>query len=317
MLTNLQKEILDGAMLGDGSFFKGKRAKNAYLSYTSNKLDHVDYIFQHFKEFCGYAQVKMKEIFDKRTQKTYTRYYFTSKSFSFFTELHDRWYKPKKIVPDNIILTPTTKLVWYIGDGCLRKDGRIVLCTNCFSEESIREILLPQLINYTPTIGYSRKEPMIIIPRNKSRLFLNDIGECPVRSYSYKWDIKDYIIPARENKIYRTSKDEIAQFVKLYKSGMSYYAIAKEFNYSVSRVCHCLQRYKDENGNSIFINGKNSKEVVLTIDQIHKIIEMRHQGKSIAVIMKELNLGRSTILRCLKNREIERGNKTCYTYQSQ
>ena len=241
----INEEILSGVLLGDGNLRLGVRSKNASFTYTSKEKDHVDFVFKYFKEFCTNNEIKFTSYFDKRTNKTYSRYYFTTKSLPIFTNYYNKWYiNKKKIIPDEITLSNDSLLLWYIGDGHLRKDdNRIILSTNCFPKEQIKNIIIPKLKRFKPKIGYQKnKQPIIIIPREAVDMFLSEIGPCPFISYAYKWDIKPYKIKGRIGGIHKTTKEELDKFIQLYENGMTYYAIAKLFNYSPSRIVHALMR---------------------------------------------------------------------------
>lgn len=54
--------------------------------------------------------------------------------------------------------------------------------------------------------------------------FIKYIGECPFDDYLYKWDIKRY-----KNSAPKDHKDKEQIFCEMYKSGMTYYKIAKQF----------------------------------------------------------------------------------------
>ena len=49
-LTEEQLQVLDGAMLGDGSLIIHKQGKNAHFSYVSKSKQHVEFVGNYFKE---------------------------------------------------------------------------------------------------------------------------------------------------------------------------------------------------------------------------------------------------------------------------
>ena len=51
ILTEEQLQVLDGAMLGDGSLIIHKQGKNAYFSYLSKSKQHVEVVGNYFKEY--------------------------------------------------------------------------------------------------------------------------------------------------------------------------------------------------------------------------------------------------------------------------
>lgn len=198
MLTEIQKEIITGALLGDGSLQLYKKSVNAHFAYSSKNKDHVEFIAKHFLHLCNDNPIKLRSSFDKRTNKTYHAYYFRTKANPDLTDLYYTWYKNKiKNIPPFITLTKLSMLIWYLGDGHLHKrDNYIKLCTNCFDINDITTILLPQLHYFNPRIIMTEKrQPIIIIPRKYVKQFLQFIGNCPVSSYTYKWEFwKEYLL---------------------------------------------------------------------------------------------------------------------------
>ena len=51
ILSDMQKEVLYGALLGDGSLITHKNGKNSYFSYLSKSKQHVEYVMGHFSEY--------------------------------------------------------------------------------------------------------------------------------------------------------------------------------------------------------------------------------------------------------------------------
>jgi hypothetical protein len=202
-LNKEQEEILFGGLLGDCCLTKnGRNDNNAQIIYTSSVKDHVEYFKSFFTNISSNESKNLieKKYLDKRTKKEYSRYIFRSILNKTLTEYMSKWYKDgTKIIPDTLKLTPKMCLIWYLGDGSIQnhyKDKRtdlIKLSTNSFTEKEITNILLPQLIDFEAYIGFTeKKQPVIRIPRRKVKKFLDYIGDCPVETYKYKWEIFDY-----------------------------------------------------------------------------------------------------------------------------
>lgn len=195
-LLNVQN-ILDGCLLGDGCLYMGKKSKNACFLYRTSSEEHAKYIHNFFKQYCSdnYQILKKREIFDKRTEKTYVSYYFNTKCLPFFTENYNRFYENNiKIVPKNIKKNKELLLFWYIGDGELNKNnGTIKLHTNSFTESDVN-FLCELLKDFKARKTIKDKNSFIItIPRFYSVKFLDFIGKCPIKDYSHKWNNKKYI----------------------------------------------------------------------------------------------------------------------------
>lgn len=196
-MTNEMYEVLRGTLLGDGSLLTSKN-QNAFFSYTSKSLQHVQFVAKYFDEYkCGKG-IYSYDIFDKRTNKVYQRNQFVTKRSNTLTKERDKWYiNGIKHIPEDLVLTPLMCLLWYIGDGGL-SNNTITLSTNCFEKEEIETILLPQLSMFEAKIakcGRSKKEHNIqyvikIYKRENVVSFLKYIGECPFEDYKYKWNVK-------------------------------------------------------------------------------------------------------------------------------
>ena len=258
-LTQRQQEIINGALLCDGSIVKPKKGLNAYFSYLSKSEEHVRAVCTELEDYVSPGfYYKYEEIYDKRTDKSYSRYSFRTLTNPTFTELYNMWYKNNiKIVPKNLILTPLTCLIWYLGDGELaqsstRASGYILLCTDSFIKEDIEKYLLPQLSNFSATLvehGYNKYR--IYIPRIKVKEFLEYIGPCPVEDYQHKWNIQEY---KRKPLCYEPEIEK--QIIQAYEDGCSPGTIANYFQRDRTTILSCLKRYGLDTNKNKFSNKK-------------------------------------------------------------
>lgn len=287
-LNNYQKEILNGAMLGDGSLCISKNGINAQFCYTSKSLQHVEFVTKEFLQYSYKEGIKHISVFDKRTNKTYERYTFRTISDNGLTNIYNQWYRNKiKHIPRDLILTPTTCLIWYIGDGCICNSSKhngqhIKLATNCFTKEEQENILLPQLKQFDARlnkVGKSKNtgeyQYAIFIPRKYIKDFLEYIGECPFSDYAYKWNVKDI------NTISYTQY--YSEWEEKYKSGINYCQIAREYNADPTTVLKHLQKvgiYKKFEGYKQFykeweeryLNGESFYEISKDYDCYHQTV---------------------------------------------
>lgn len=189
-LTQYELEVIQGCLLGDGSL--SIKGKSSCFMYGSSNYDHTYYIWKLLKSLMTprfkNGPVESK-IYDKRTGKTYTRYEIRTKSNITFYNLRVKWYPDGiKIVPNDLQLTNTVILLWYIGDGSLDKQhGYIKLCTDSFDTKSL-ELLNSQLQDFKSWINYNNNR--IFIKRIHCEKFLNHIGDCPIDTYKHKWELK-------------------------------------------------------------------------------------------------------------------------------
>lgn len=244
ILTDIQKQVLDGALLGDGCLYRHKNGKNAQFTYLSKSQQHVEYVMNHFQKWLSGEGIRNSAYFDERTQKEYFR--TTAKTYTneTFTEQYNRWYpQGEKHLPQDIVLTPLVCLIWYIGDGGIIHANRseyIKLSTQCFSKEEQEQLLLPQLAQFEASLMKTdNNQYYIYIPHRKEQEFLEYIGQCPFSDYEYKWQYTPY-----KNAKPKSHKEHEQEFCEMYKNGMTYYAIAKHFGIEPNAVKYYLKKNK-------------------------------------------------------------------------
>ena len=184
-MSEYQRDVLYGAMLGDGCLCKNKHGLNAQFTYGSKSKQHVEFVCESFKDMLYKDCIKYLTYFDKRTNKSYERYAFRTTSNPTFRYEKDKWYlNDKKILPNDLILTSTVCLIWYIGDGCICHSNNtqyIKLATQCFSKEEQEEILIPQLQEFEAHLikadisSNGEHKYFIYIPRRKINKFFQKI----------------------------------------------------------------------------------------------------------------------------------------------
>ena len=296
--TNIHK-IIDGCLLGDGHLeYKDNKNYNSCLSYGSSVKEHTEYIHQFFKEYCNenYREIKRSEIFDKRTNKTYVRYWFRTKCLPIFTEQRKRFYSNGlKIIPRDLEINEVLLLFWYIGDGELEsKNGYIKLHTNSFTLSDVN-FLISKLKNFEAKISKKVENQYIIsIPRKCVKLFLKYIGNCPIKNYKHKWVFVDYKNKNIELNGIQNYSDVYPIIVNDFLSGnFTIYQLYKKYNVPINAIKNNFDR-----------NGINWKPVV----NKKKIIQYNIEGKELEIwecgqdISKKLNFNASAISECCRGK---------------
>lgn len=196
-LTEFQKEILIGGLLGDSHLYQYKKQVNAGLtiSHMASDEDYLFFKFNSLKEFCS-SDLKRISRFDKRTNKTYHSVVFRTQVSPIFSEYRNKWYpKGIKIVPNDLKLTPLICSIWFCDDGCVTQYGknkdrlRLQLSTDGFIYDEV--IFLSELLS--KTIGGTFN-----VFRKKKHWFI---------ATSHLSTIKfiDYILPAFPDSMKRKS----------------------------------------------------------------------------------------------------------------
>ncbi len=252
-VTDIQHQVLVGALLGDGHITRfSERRINSAFCYASKSKQHVGFIHSYLLNLASNKEkevVSEMDVFDKRTGKYYKRFYFTTKYNTAFTSYRKEWYYATKIIPTNVVLTPLVCLVWYIGDGCIMNRNKnnttdgIQLATNGFSKNDIESVLLPQLAVFEPFISINKnKQCTIKIPRRKIELFLNYIGCCPFEEYKHKWFFHSYKRASTKIKGVNNHTHKKDKIYELYRSGKTRYEISRLLEIEESLVGYYLRK---------------------------------------------------------------------------
>lgn len=164
-LTDIQEQILNGHLLGDGCLCKPKN-DNTNSRFTikraASDLEYLNWSAKYFQDYLSPTGVYNIKIFDDRYKKYYYSSIFYTRQLPIFTEYYNKWYpKGKKIVPKDLILTPLTIAVWLADDGSIRSQSptklTMTFSTDSFSKENV--IFLQEQLNklYGPRIYVKNK----------------------------------------------------------------------------------------------------------------------------------------------------------------
>jgi len=168
VLTQRQREILIGTLLGDAHLEKNGK-------YTRLRVDHYDkhkeYIFWLAEEFLPFS-CKPRHIVqaDKRSGKNYSRWHFSTKSLPIFDEFRELFYENRrKRIPLSLSqsLTPLSLAVWYMDDGFRRKDSKgFYFCTSSYTseEQKILQEILREKCGLVTNIHHQHKLERLFIP---------------------------------------------------------------------------------------------------------------------------------------------------------
>lgn len=159
-LTRLQKDILVGSLMGDGNIDK-KNKKNQPMKVDWSSEDQCKWLDDNLGWMStGVSLVETSEGACARMggsdMKGYERstdpddwsdiYRVRTRSHPFITKMTTEWYGDsgyeKKCWPDDLVLSPTVLLLWYVGDGYYNnkqqnRDVRIFLSNEEGNEDKI------------------------------------------------------------------------------------------------------------------------------------------------------------------------------------
>lgn len=194
-LSDLQRSVLIGSLLGDGCLHTVKTNKSPTLFIRRQPLDlpYLKWQFSVFKNLCGGNSIRKGKQFHKEQNKEYEYCCFETRSIPAFKSFYDDWYpNGTKIVPRNFDLDPIIIAIWICDDAHIRKVGNalsIKFCTNGFIKEDTLYLksLLDKRYNTNFTIQEAKKSQYVIMAHDyQSRLILKDIDSSFPASMSRK-----------------------------------------------------------------------------------------------------------------------------------
>lgn len=210
-LKKHQKDLLVGTLLGDGNLQTGTEGRTwRYRAlHKDEHKEYLDYKYKIMEPFCTSGPI-YSETVDKRTRKTYKRWYFNTIVSNEFKHYGNLFYKLDtksntmiKDVPNAIerFLTPRAIAYWYMDDGNLKELGRgnaMRICTESFSLNGVNRLkkALDTLygIKYTSLNVKKNKQQIItgyrLIILEKSALEFRDLIE-PYLITCIKYKVSD------------------------------------------------------------------------------------------------------------------------------
>ncbi len=195
-LSQFQRQVIEGCLLGDGCVYDrfGHNANFTVRTIHSSFAEHiVNMLPFHFNIHTVKAHKTVicgKETFGK------TAYNVQSRCDVSLKEFRSQWYDGRrKIVPDDLSLSPTAVLYWFYGDGATslvkgKTSVILTLCTNCFSVNEC-EMLSGKLYDACGVrfnVNLSKGGPVLQVNKKQAAWdFFDYIGECTCPCFQYKW----------------------------------------------------------------------------------------------------------------------------------
>ena len=113
-LTQVQKSLIEGSLLGDGCLrIQGKRVNALFeVNHTFKQKEYVDWKYELLKN------IVITPPKPRKGKGVRIAYRFTTRSVPVLTEYHKKFYQnKKKIIPDCLFFTPLLLAVWFMDDG--------------------------------------------------------------------------------------------------------------------------------------------------------------------------------------------------------
>ncbi len=176
-MTNRQKDIITGVLLGDGHLEKNGRFVRLKIDQTLKHSDYVNWLYDELKDLVPSQPVIIEEN-DKRTHKIYRRLHFSTFSNAEFKKWREDFYVDrKKIVPsriESILKSAISLAIWLMDDGYKRNDcAAIRLNTDAFTYEEQKMLIkcLRENFEISSRIHKKGKWYNIYIPKGEAKEF--------------------------------------------------------------------------------------------------------------------------------------------------
>lgn len=179
-LSQIQNEMLDGLLLGDG----GLQCRSRFSARYGHSDKHEEYLL-YLKKLMPFKC----NILSATSRKKYTFFRLTTLDYIELKHEFDRWYiNGEKHVPEDVHITPESIYHWYTGDGTYSARGYFYLAANGFTKNEC-EYLIEKLRDIDIHATYQKCGNIWIRKRSIERFF-DTIGACRCKCYNYKFPIK-------------------------------------------------------------------------------------------------------------------------------
>ena len=209
-------EWIDGFLLGDGTIKFNNRQiyGGSRFSIGTSSPDWTKYAMSKFLPYSPSDIRAWGKIDEKHPNYTHT---ITTLTHPDIVHQAERWYSgpnQSKKVPPDVRITPTSILLWYLGDGSLTcvedLNTYIVRFATCaFSVEDIENILMPKLRALGIECSRDEFKNDIRIKAASIGRFFDLIGnKSPIACYDHKFNIPDWVRLIRLSEIVKDDKEK-------------------------------------------------------------------------------------------------------------
>jgi len=197
-ISPLQKSLIIGSLLGDGTMWMGKGAVNANFKVEQG-LVQKEYVYWKYEilKSLVFTEPKISYRYDLQKKKYPKSWWFRTIRHPLITQIYNQFYfsdgykTGRKIIPESIVdeLDPLGLAIWIMDDGSFNK-GRIDISTYSF--------LLPEINLLQQTFKKKFEVEMnYYSDRNKGYRMYSNLKE----TQKLIEIIKPYIIPSMMYKI--------------------------------------------------------------------------------------------------------------------
>lgn len=299
-------EWFDGFLLGDGSlrfsnasFKKEAKIDYARISMASTQIEWAKYAVAGFLPYFENGKIITKKyVYENNPKNPNPLYVVKSLGHPDIAKQVTRWYplpETKKIVPNDVRITPTSVMLWYLGDGSLVNHKNVKFAACGFSNEQISDLLIPKLeaFGIHCYLGHWRQYPYVWVRRNSVGKFFDFIGKVsPIKCYAYKFDYAKMYSYKRLCDIVK-NKQELWRAQWFCKHGKVEFTRMGKFFLFTDEQAKAMRERLDKH-NKAFVSE----------EEVGRIAEKYNSGLEIPEIAKEELKTKRVIKRVLQENDI-------------
>lgn len=209
-ISQIQKEILFGTLLGDGNIQKQKI--RSYIGKYNHSLEQKIYCDKVRTELLPLvSELKYSDTKNKKyPNKIYKNCYFYLKNNLNLEELYNMFYikeNNKKDVPfDLSLLTPRAMAYWFMDDGTANGNCSISIATCSFSLEGLLRLKNYLLITYGIEVTIT-KEFRLYFNTKTVKIFYNLVKEYIIPEMEYKFRYLNKPVHLKHSELLETPED--------------------------------------------------------------------------------------------------------------
>lgn len=142
-LSDFQKQVLLGTLLGDASFKMGKGSVNPAIqcSHSIKQKEYCQYKTKIFESLGAYCKYHKRNVPDKRNGNIYEDFTMFVPANPKLKSWYEAFYKNgRKTIPFELFdyFTEASLAFMYMDDGC-KNSSSYSIATNCFTQEELLE----------------------------------------------------------------------------------------------------------------------------------------------------------------------------------
>ena len=191
-LTNRQKEILIGTILGDAHLEElyTPELSRLKIEHSYKQREYVDWFYEEFK---NWIRTKPKQKLKKVFGKIHNNYGFCTYGHRLLGNFQKDFYvEKKKIIPNSLLsnITPLSLAVWYMDDGSIKsnKHKGVFLNTQSFREKDVKTLqsILENKFGIASSTRKDGEGEQIYLGGNSGEKFIKIIEPFIISSMRYK-----------------------------------------------------------------------------------------------------------------------------------